>query len=102
MHFCKSLAILQNSASSNWGEFHVKVALLPQNKDFLIVPDLAAGHHLEIKFPEQARQYHPHLGICQTIRCLARASWTLLGTTYFLPMQLRGPNENGWRTALLS
>ena len=57
------------------------------------IPIFVRFRKLEVKVPEQFRQYEAHLGICKAVKMSARLIGIIESSTYFLPTQPRGPCE---------
>lgn len=85
-------------------------SFLPHNISFLQIPLLTSWLKRHVKAPQQLGCNQTHLRICQAAKTktsllanIFSSAGTLQGmNTHFLPRQLRGPYENGWRASLLS
>ena len=105
----------------NQSQLHHQGFLVPLDPARLVVPVLAGGGELHVEAPEHACEDEAHFEVCETVffflvsgalRGVERGGgrrekgkeikFNKAQSTYFLPMQLRGPIEKGWEASLLS
>lgn len=91
--------------SSSRRKLNHQLWLLPQNKGILVHPIIAHRVQFHIEVENHASEDNAHFNICKAGRNVSKQGSEIGGrytSTYFRPIQLRGPKLKGCITDLLS